>query len=964
MIESYTAREEEDSSLKVARETFPNFFISDAREINLTENRIFSVSLRGQSLPLISAFFSNISFKSYIEKIAKSSILIICKDIHLLDQNGASYPLNEFYDFIKKTVDSFSSYGGYINSAGEHVIDLKSKEVGPHFYINLLLGDRMDFDEPLIKTPKSVVDRFGRGSFRGDADFQILATRWDLRPEENGNPFNREFYVSEDGEEIFYSGSMNHGEKEGHCYHSQNETRIEYVVSDLKITRRIFILPSKKLLPSDVECQLVEIENLSEKARNLSIVFTGMFGLSNPDCVKVDIMYQTVITQSRLIKNDKGEVVGISPDYYPSYFKDHYRFALLRSEDGYIDEFTQDATAFLGEGTIEDPKGLNSLDNKFRMSGSNFFALKKNFSLKPHEKCNFDEFVGASHIAKDSDLATILNSEVGELLNTYPTHESLVEVSKEIREKYVRYSSFLKIKSKIGDFDTYVNDNLPFQVLYQTFVSRSFAQTQKGYREIGFREIQDLYASMYYLNAFNKRDVVKKLLKKRIENVFRFGYANHNFYYVGKEPGLYSDDQLRLVEAIYRYIKLTGDKDILKEDFAMADGGDRKLIETLKAIILYSGSISVGKHGLPLLDATDWNDCLRIDEDYLDGPKKEKVYARQLKKSGEKFGSPLVSDYSESVMNAFLLVIAMKDMRELTDDEGYRDELDSKIAVLSEEIRASSFIDGYYARVLINRKNARGITYIGSKGDGLSLDEKVDGSYYLNSFSWSVLSGVASDSEIKSMLEVIDRVLKTTSGFLLCSYSDLSLAGSKQAATEHYFFGDRENGGVFKHATMMMVVALLKRAKTMEVNALRDKMLDEAFYMLNIVLPYKVLKNPFILKGNPRFCTQYNNSFTEENVGPMLSGTATRLTLAIIEMVGIDFDSNTIEVKPMIPKSFEEFHAKIDLGDSKLAINISKMKDRYLDYASSEYILDGEKTSSRFKRVKDKREHTLDIIFY
>ena len=52
-------------------------------------------------------------------------------------------------------------------------------------------------------------------------------------------------------------------------------------------------------------------------------------------------------------------------------------------------------------------------------------------------------------------------------------------------------------------------------------------------------------------------------------------------------------------------------------------------------------------------------------------------------------------------------------------------------------------------------------------------------------------------------------------------------------------------------------------------------------WMLDRVYPFKAMEEPFVLCGNPRFCTQYNNSVTRENVGPMLSGTASWLSLSV-----------------------------------------------------------------------------------
>ena len=82
---------------------------------------------------------------------------------------------------------------------------------------------------------------------------------------------------------------------------------------------------------------------------------------------------------------------------------------------------------------------------------------------------------------------------------------------------------------------------------------------------------------------------------------------------------------------------------------------------------------------------------------------------------------------------------------------------------------------------------------------------------------------------------------------------------------------------------MMFVVALLKASKVVKDEKLKKKLLEDADYMLEIVYPYNVLKNPYLYKGNPRLCTQYVNSITQEHIGPVLSGTATWLLLALLE---------------------------------------------------------------------------------
>ena len=153
------------------------------------------------------------------------------------------------------------------------------------------------------------------------------------------------------------------------------------------------------------------------------------------------------------------------------------------------------------------------------------------------------------------------------------------------------YSRHLQIDSGDSIFDRYVNRNLPYQIFYQTFVSRSFDQTQKGHREIGAREIQDIYASAPFLLGAGQKQLVRDLLVEWASQVFELGYANHNFYWTGKQPGEFSDDALWLVQAVGRYIRQSGDLPFLDQRCDVAGTNpvrQRTIYETIKAILRYS----------------------------------------------------------------------------------------------------------------------------------------------------------------------------------------------------------------------------------------------------------------------------------------------------------------------------------------------------------------------------------------
>ena len=368
-------------------------------------------------------------------------------------KDAANLPIN-VQKAIKSAVRYFKDYGGYLNEKGEHVINLFSPVIGPHYGVNLLLGNREELDEPLLTTPKSVVDQFGGGSFRGPSAQQVLATRWDMLPEENGSPFNRQFYLLENGKQIFYSHDITVNVKKAYCIHKVNQSEIIYETKDgLSIKRIIYLRKQhKEEEPIALERQVVEIKNNSSKPRNLKIVFTGMFGSANPGCQMVDVIYQTVINQTGLLQKDNKKI-AIYPDYYPEYAREYIRFFSLGN--GGFDNFSYDVSNFLGNGNINKPQNINFLGNELKVKGPSFFAVDKAFLLQPIEN------------------KTIVTS-TGLVVGKYDLEKSISSIltgdyQKELQENeddFNNYSSYLQLHTRNKIFNAYVlyceNDSVEF----------------------------------------------------------------------------------------------------------------------------------------------------------------------------------------------------------------------------------------------------------------------------------------------------------------------------------------------------------------------------------------------------------------------------------------------------------------------------------------------------------------------
>jgi cellobiose phosphorylase len=916
---------------------------------------------------MLAVFFDSLStMQSHLFQIAWDSGTIIQytydsveKKDKLLQEKSLPEPLASK---ILNKLMNYKSWAGYLDEFGDHIIDLKAPSPGAHFYTNMLLGKRIGFSLPLQSTPKSVVDRLGGGSFRAHAANQVLATRWDMLPEENGFPANRQFYLVEEGKQIFYSADATDSNVlTAVCRHSRNHTRLEYSTAcGLLITRTIFLLPQYQGLPMATEVQRITIRNTGKKERKLKVVLTGMIASAVPPALMEDVVYSTVIMESGILNKAEGQLLAYVPHYYPDYCQGDVRFGTAmfyeKGKKTYPGEIGTHYGDFIGSGSLNRPQGLSRLTNRLSTKGPGFLALGKQFYLAAGEEVTADQYTGLITELQDTAVSKeTLQREIENLHSRFTEREALEEALSAQMNWYDDYRSYLQVSTGNRDFNAYVNYNLPFQVLYQTFVSRSFDLTQKGYREIGFREIQDIYASMYYFMAMGEGEYTKSLLREWIEKVLEFGYCYHNFFWKGKEAGKWSDDGLWLVQAVYRYVQFSKDTEFLKVEYEIPESGGkkRKVYDTLKAVIHYSGTVSIGNHGLPLIDFADWNDCLKVDPNYLTGKEKETLTGP-------------VDGYSESVMNGFLLKLAINHMEELSfnlGDLAYREELKHQKQMLSRNLQEHAWKGDFFARVLFNRYGDK-ITYLGAGGDGFSRKKEIPGTYFLNSFSWSVLSGEATEEQIGIMLEGIQKYLISPFGFPLMSPTDLSRV-AQATATGEYFPGDRENGGIFKHATMMAAAAMVKASKEAEDIKLAVKLRDLAYWMVNLVLPFKTLENPFMACGNPRWCTQYINSQTGENIGPTLSGTSTWLTLTLFEMLGIEYRDGQLLLNPMLSEEEEELRYTLKHRKTYYEITVRKPVGlSRIKEGGYRFVLDGRTAEGNaVPLIDDGKFHRLELEF-
>ena len=107
-----------------------------------------------------------------------------------------------------------------------------------------------------------------------------------------------------------------------------------------------------------------------------------------------------------------------------------------------------------------------------------------------------------------------------------------------------------------------------------------------------------------------------------------------------------------------------------------------------------------------------------------------------------------------------------------------------------------------------------------------------------------------------------------------------------------------------------------------------------------------------------RFCTQYTNSETGENIGPILSGTASWLTLALYEICGFRSEGRMIAFDPIIEK--DSFAYALQLPQCSLQVSIEAVNDHKRNEHSI-LKLDGTETGFCLDLPQDGQTHTIEI---
>lgn len=330
--------------------------------------------------------------------------------------------------------------------------------------------------------------------------------------------------------------------------------------------------------------------------------------------------------------------------------------------------------------------------------------------------------------------------------------------------------------------------------------------------------------------------------------------------------------------AVYDIIMESGNLDFLNETVEFFDSGKATVWEHLKKSIDFTYQ-NIGKRGLPLMLHSDWNDMLY-----------------KVCREGK----------GESVMIAMQLGHTLKQMAELS-------------GLLGEE---NNYLELYESmKQIVNTIAWDGEWFVrGTMDDGtfIGSDKEEQAKIWLNSQTWSVISGMAEPQKAEMAMDNVKKYLDTPLGIKKI-HPSMQDYPTKEDPLTYYNKGCGENGSIFCHANTWAIIAecMLGRG-------------DNAYKYYHQLLPviaqekageWRYKAEPYVYCSN--IFGPESDKFGLANVS-WLTGTAAWMYIAVTQyMLGVKAKWDGLEINPCLPKEWDNVTITREFRGCKYNITIN-----------------------------------------
>lgn len=814
------------------------------------------------------------------------------------NNNPKEYPRIETELELKE----FNGYGGYSSDGKEYIIKLTENINTPLPWVNIVANKKFGF----------LVSEQGSSFSWAYNSRENKLTPWFNDP------------VNNISEEIIYIRDDDTGElwsitpwpirnKETYLIsHGLGYTKFDYTGKGLEQSLSMFVP-----IDENIKVNLIKLKNNFDEDRRLTIFYyiRPVLGVTDEET-------------EMFIETDFNEEIFIARNSTNEEFKNSTLF-IGTSEN--IKSYTGDRIEFLGlNSTFKYPEGIKRerLSEKTGLGLNPCCAIEIPIVLKSGEEKEMTILLGENR-----------EEEKGKkIINKY----SNVEVAKNQLENIKYYWENILGIIKIQTPDESMNLIMNYWLMYQTIVSRLWGRA--GFYQVGGAfgardQIQDSVNSIYFLPEQTKKQILNNCKHQFIEGDIQHWWHPAPDREVHKGiRSKYTDDRLWLPYGVSKYIEVTGDYSILREEVPFIESNilekdeqERYEIPKLSTEVgtVYEHciraidiSLKFGERGLPLIGSGDWNDGMnRVG----------------YKGKGE---SIWLGWFLGTVLQRFIPIC------EEIGDMDRKEKYEKIVKSLEEAIEKNGWDGEWYLRAYFD--------------DGTPLGSKKNEECMIDSIaqSWSVISALGKEEKMKIAMNSVEKYLvDEEEGIIKLLSPPFDESHLDPGYIKSYVPGVRENGGQYTHAATWVIKAFALLGKG-----------DKAHKLFNLINPinhtrstiecakYKV--EPYVIAAD----VYTTSSLVGRGGWTWYTGSSGWMYRVGLEnILGFKKEGNKLFINPCIPKKWENFSIKYRFLDTVYNIEI---KNPYSKNTGVNTIkLDGKLIETEYiPLTNDKSQHFIEVI--
>ena len=615
-----------------------------------------------------------------------------------------------------------------------------------------------------------------------------------------------------------------------------------------------------------VKINLVKLKNHTDEERHINLIYYIRPVLGVTDEENDKLLETEMIDDIFTIKNSANIE-----------FKNS---TVFMGTSEYVKSYTGDRIEFLGETpNYKMPEALKreGFSNTTGFGYNPCGTIEIEIKLKAHEE---KELVFL--LAEEEDL-----EEGCKLIDKHRDLEmaknALVEVKKFWRDKLD--------KIQINTPDKSMNYLMNNWLMYQTIVSRMWGRT--GFYQVGGAfgardQMQDAMNALYHMPEECRKQILENCKHQYVEGDIQHWW--HPIPNSEVHKGIrskYTDDLLWLPLGVAKYILVTGDESILKEEVPFIespilrdDEAERYEIPSLSkevgtvyehCIRAIEKSLNFGERGLPLMGGGDWNDGMN--------------------KVGYK-------GQGESVWLGWFIITVLKSFVSICEKMGdteRKEKYDKIILDLKDAIEENAWDGEWYKRAFFD--------------DGTPLGSKENSECMIDSIaqSWAAISGEGDLERVKIALKSVENYLVNEEEGIIAllspPFEDTEL---DPGYIKSYVSGVRENGGQYTHAAIWVIKAFALLGEGDKAYSL-FKMINPINHSKSLIECAKYKVEPYVVAAD----IYTNSSHLGRGGWTWYTGSSGWMyRIGLENILGFKIVENEFHINPCIPKEWDGYTIK------------------------------------------------------